>query len=113
MENSFLLMLADAAKISLVSSVIAFVYVTILTQPGQALNWLCKLLWKAYGKVFTGDNYFNYQWVMNPIVECELCVAGQMALWICIFTLPFNLITLIFTICLSILIAKSLSRLIR
>ena len=112
METYFQLILPDAVRIAILAAVIGFVYVTILTQPGHVLRWWYELLWDGYNKVFPPEkeSHYKYKWIMNPILECELCVSGQLALWIFLFTAPFNLINLIFCICLSILIAKILSK---
>ncbi|CAG5001953.1 hypothetical protein DYBT9275_02774 [Dyadobacter sp. CECT 9275] len=112
MENLYRSILLNAVSISLIASVIAFVYVTILTQPGHVLSWWKRFVWDAYGIVIkTQEQQEKYLWVLNPILECELCVSGQLALWLFIFTIPFNLIGIIFSICLSILLTKILSRL--
>lgn len=51
--------------------VIAFVYSYVLTQPDMILNrWYRFLAQKAPA------------WLFYPLVHCEKCVSGQLALWI-------------------------------
>lgn len=50
-------------------SVLAWVYVNILTEPGMILGW-----WK---RLFMGAP----EWIKNPVVGCGYCVVGQWALW--------------------------------
>ena len=105
--------LLDVVSIGLMAGICGFVYVTILTQPGQILSFWKTWLWNRYMSIFgrNEDKFHKYKWIMNPIVECELCVSGQIALWTLIFPVLLNILIPVFCICLSILIAKLLGRL--
>lgn len=72
--------------------IIGFTYVCILTQPGQILSgWRDWLEWQ-YTLFFTqkalekkqnvADYLASYRWVLKPILTCELCVSGQLGLWL-------------------------------
>lgn len=107
--------LLQAASVAIVATVTAFVYVTILTQPDQFLGWWKVFLHNTYIKI-TGwetDRYHNYKWVLKPIVDCELCVSGQMALWLMVFPSLMQIFLPIFSICLTILLTKWLAQAIR
>lgn len=108
----FLWMLT-AAKIAVVSSVIAFVYVNVLVKPGSILSFWREQVHKWYSQIFGmgTDKYYQYRWVLKPIVECDRCVAGQIAFWAALFTVQFSFITIIFITCLSILLTMALARL--
>lgn len=112
-QSYWLLMLTTAASIGIASGVIGAVYVLILTEPGQVLSWWKDLLHNTYDKIFKFDSpaWHKYKWILNPIVDCELCVSGQFALWTYIITQPFHIFGLIFSICLSILTAWMIARL--
>lgn len=113
MPALFLSNLLFAVSVATAAGVSGFVYVTILTQPGQILAGWKSFLENAYIKIFgwETESYFKYRWIMKPLVECELCVSGQLALWLFLFPFLFKVFSLIFCICLSILIAKLLSQL--
>lgn len=111
MEALYQSNLLFAVSVAIAAGVSGFVYVTVLTQPGQILAGWKTFLENTYIKI-TGwetDRYFRYRWVMKPIVECELCVSGQLALWLFLVPALLKVFSLIFCICLSILIAKLLS----
>lgn len=106
-----------AVSIGVSSGIMGVVYVLILTQPGQVLSWWSKLIHNTYDKIFVrdSDRWFKYDWILKPILTCELCVSGQIALWSFIFfaLFPlhvFNIFGLIFCICLSILTAWAIAR---
>ena len=64
----------ELIKLSFAISIIAFTYSVILTEPHQILNGVYEWLEKRLP-----------EWLFFPIIGCEKCVAGQMALWYCIF----------------------------
>ncbi len=108
----FLSMLTIAASIGFVSAIIGCCYVLILTEPGQILAGWKEFVNKAYDKLFKkySPSWYRNKWVLKPILECELCVSGQIALWTYIITQPFNILGLIFSICLSIMLAWLIAR---
>lgn len=83
---------------------IGFVYSQVLTEPGQILNPLWKLLDKYLGK---------YPFIFKPIIDCYKCVSGQMFLWtylvISYYVGYVNWVELIYGICLTIFIAMILN----
>jgi len=113
--HSLLLTLLYAASVAVASGVSAYVYVQILTQPGHVLEWWSRLIHQAYDKLFTreSEKWYRFKWILKPILECELCVAGQFALWLFLFPVLFKIFSLIFCICLSILVAKILNQVTR
>lgn len=61
-------------------------------------------------QVFTSEYLFEnrldkYQWVLKPILTCERCIAGQMALWLYLLIMPFNFLGWLYVIALSALLA--------
>ena len=52
-------------------AVVSWVYVHILTQPDMILGWWSKWL----------HSVTDSEWLLKPLVDCEYCVAGQIALW--------------------------------
>jgi len=117
--NSFLSMLTIAVSLGVASGVIGSVYVLILTQPDHILSEWSKLLYRAaewiVGKTTKEDWLITKRrdYWLKPILTCELCVSGQIALWTYIFTQPFHLFGIIFCICQSILTAWAIARLMK
>ena len=122
--TALLLWILTTAKIALCAAVVGSVYVNILTSPDMFLSWWNIWVWEQYGKVISffsrrrgeyayDDLYEKYTWVLKPILTCDLCVAGQIALWSYLFTQPFHIFTLIYTICLTILITRLLAKAIK
>lgn len=122
-QSYWLLMLATAASIGIASGIIGVIYVLILTQPGHVLSWWSKLIYMAYDRLFVreSEKWFKYKWVLKPILECELCVSGQLALWIYFISFflyltynptifLFHIVGLIFCICQSILTAWAIAQ---
>lgn len=60
----------ELIKLSFAISIIAFTYSVVLTEPGMLLEKIAA--WLAY---------FLPEWLFMPLIGCERCVAGQMALW--------------------------------
>lgn len=58
-------------KDCLLIATVAWVYVIRLTDEGMILEWWERLLTRVLKK----------EWILKPVVSCEYCVAGQMALW--------------------------------
>lgn len=118
-QSYFLSMLLIAASLGIAAGVIGSAWVLILTEPGQVFGWLKVWLYdKVYDitSKFTKDPAVQYKWetyLLNPIVGCELCVSGQIALWTYLITQPFHIFGLIFSICLSILTAKTIAQLMK
>lgn len=112
----FLLMLKSAASLGFVAAVIGSVYVLILTKPGHILDFWAEWLRSGVKWIVTKTTKEDWkrtkreEYILKPILECELCVSGQIALWTYIFTQPFNILGLIFSICLSILLAWLIAR---
>ena len=83
----------ELIKLSFAIAIIAFTYSVILTEPGMLLEKIASRL--AYLP----------QWLFYPLIGCEKCVAGQMALWYCAFSYKHFVITeMLFTISFSIFI---------
>lgn len=115
-ENFFLLMLCLSTSTAFIAAVIGFVYATILTAPDQILGGWKKFVHNTYDRITGVDTPKNqkYRWILKPIVDCELCVAGQVAFWSYVLILPwvsYYIYFLIFTVCLAILITKALYQL--
>ena len=64
----------ELIKLSFAISIIAFTYSVILTEPGMLLERIAARL-----------SYYLPSWLFYPLIGCEKCVAGQMALWYCAF----------------------------
>jgi len=64
----------ELIKLSFAISIIAFTYSVILTEPGMLLEKIAS--WAAF---------ILPEWLFMPLIGCEKCVAGQMALWYCAF----------------------------
>lgn len=112
MHSYFLSMLLIAASIGIASAVWGAVYVLILTDTGHILSGWKRLLHETYDKIFKRDTeaWYKYKWLLQPIVECELCVSGQIALWTYLITQPFHIFGLIFSICQAVLTAWLIAR---
>lgn len=73
-------------EISLLIAIFAFVYSYILTQPQMLLNSTYRRLdvfFKTKERKEKGKPIF---WLFKIILQCEKCVAGQIALWLYTFT---------------------------
>lgn len=64
MLNLFILALKCAA--------IGYVYSVVLTEPDKALNWWYRFLDERIGR---------RKWLFFPLIHCDECVGGQLALW--------------------------------
>lgn len=73
---------------------IGFVWSEILTQPGEAFNWLFKYIDRLP------------LWLSKPLGGCAKCVTGQIALWTFIYHYhtDYSLFWHIYFVSLSILI---------
>lgn len=80
-------------------AVIAWVYVRILTQPDMILDWWSRWL----------HDRIQNDWLLKPLVDCESCVAGQIALWSFPFLFPYDPIHHIIFIINSIFAVKILN----
>ena len=84
---------------SIVISIVAFVYSTILTDSGMILDKYKGFLYGKIGK---------YPMLFKALVGCAYCVSGQIALWYNLYlvfiakTLTFDLVYLVSLISLSI-----------
>lgn len=91
-------------------AVIAWVYVKILARPGNILGWWARLLNNYLVKEkFTPYYERKEHWILKPVLTCELCVAGQIALWSYLFPVLWTILDAVFAICLTITIAKTIS----
>lgn len=95
-------------EIALCSSVIAYVYAEVLMEDGKILfpfwKWLNSV--RSYA---TENNIFIYE-RLSYMLMCSLCMSGQIALWTFVLTQQFNIMPLVFTVSLSILTTKFISR---
>lgn len=115
-QSHCLSILLTAASIGTAAGVIGAVYVLVLTTPGNILGWwkrwITNTIHALFAKIYKDEMkaYDNAEYWLKPIVSCELCVSGQIALWSSIITQQFNLLGLIFCICQSILTAWAIAR---
>jgi len=122
-QHYWLLTLLTAASIGVASGVMGSVYVLILTQPDQVLGGWKNFIHDTYDKIFNfnSPNWHKYKWILKPLVDCELCVSGQICLWTYLISFWmaityghvvsfFHIFGLIFSICLSILTAWKIAR---
>lgn len=119
MQTYFLLMLLTAGSIGIASGICGAVYVLILTEPDMILgsfkrvvvNAVKDLFRKLYKEPYRAENESEY-W-LKPIITCELCVSGQIALWTYVITQPFHIFGLIYSICQAILTAWLIARMMK
>lgn len=100
--------------------IIGYVYVCILTQPGEVLGgWREWLEWqhfvyfnkKAIELDKDATDYVSQKkWILKPILTCEKCVAGQIAFWLYPIAskATYSLSGHLAAICTAILIAQTL-----
>jgi hypothetical protein len=90
--------LIDILKIG----IIAYVFV-ILTSPGMIFYFYYRLI-----------DRLPYDWLFKPLGGCNMCFAGQLALWFYLIKYfhSYNLFEHIFFICGAILIVMILDKLI-
>lgn len=83
---------------SVLIAVSSWVYVCILTNEGMILDWWAKFL----------NRIIRSQWLLKPLVECEYCVSGQIALWFYVLKYwnEYNLLTNIFFVTLTIFLTN-------
>lgn len=96
-------------KVSLMASVIGYVYIHYLTEPGMFLGWWKK--WLAE-KLIEGQEVEWKAMLFKVVAECEQCFTGQLAMWSFLFYCQgYSLWLHIFTISLSILFVSLLAKL--
>ena len=66
---------------TIIISIIAFVYTIILVDNDMILFNFKGFLYKKIGK---------YPIIFKPIIDCEYCVAGQMAFWYYLYKVFFE-----------------------
>lgn len=103
-------------KIAVVSALCANGYY-LATRPGEVLGWWAKLIMASYELALAlffkpADKWHHYEakkFLLKPILECPKCIAGQIALWWCVFAQVdfFEGISAIFT---AIVLAKLLDK---
>ena len=76
---------------ALLIPIISIVWVTFLTQPGKPFSFIGKWLLHAP------------EWVRDPLIDCEMCNAGQISLWFFICCYGLNILIIPF-ICIVIYI---------
>lgn len=64
--------------ISFQLAVIAYVYAVLLTKPDMLLGGVFGFLTEV------ANDFPKTEWFLKPLMLCEKCVAGQMALWMLI-----------------------------
>jgi len=79
------------------------VFVILLTQPGMIFGWYKDLI-----------NKIKSDYIRKPLGDCELCVAGQIALWSYLFMwdgwlhwIIFIVLTIFFTHIITWIITKT------
>lgn len=111
-------------QIAVLCAVVAYVHTEILIKPGHIFGGIwgrIKAMLTKEVKVLielpeelqgiTEPEYhieYREHWLYKPLGGCALCFSGQLSLWYFLFSQPFNLINLIFTVCLTILLTKIL-----
>jgi len=88
-------------EIIIFSSVVGYVYAEILLEEHKPLHWWYKLVEKHLANKI---NWLYY------LLNCSLCMSGQIALWTFIFTQKLVLTDLVFTICGAILLTKFIQK---
>jgi hypothetical protein len=73
----------------------AFVYVCIIAEKMPGLSWINLKMQELDKK------YQHFHILYDPIMGCEVCNAGQLALWWCVYH-EIGLQTSVLTICVSI-----------
>lgn len=111
MDNYFLVMFLMSISFGVMAGVIGYVYAVILTKPDMILAKWKLFLFNTYDRITGIETPLNYKfrWVLKPLVECEACVAGQIAFWTFVCLVPFisnYFLFLAFTVCLAILITQ-------
>lgn len=71
---------ADYFVYSFLIAVFSFVYSNILTDNGELLNGLKKLLYKLNNEERLNAGH-GYHWLYKVLIFCEKCISGQIALW--------------------------------
>jgi hypothetical protein len=94
-------------------AVVGYVYAGILTHPGEVLHGWCRWLHKKLRKTHlvpgTGVakevEIIKDHWLLKPLVACEKCVAGQLALWsYLVSNFNYRFGQHVFCVCLAILL---------
>lgn len=63
-------------------AVIAYMYASVLTQPGHIFSKWKNFLDETLNVRYPDGSYmYRAHWLFDPLVGCALCVAGQMMLW--------------------------------
>lgn len=131
-------MIYESILMAIMSSVIGYVYSSVLIQPGEILYPLFKHLRKALTKVTYEEvelpeelkglslpekrEVSKEHWLLKPLGSCEKCTSGNISNWLFLFYsiiqsyymaygCIFTLANHVFTICLAILLTKILSKL--
>lgn len=68
--------LVDLYSTALQIAVIAYVYAVILIEPDMLLAEFYLQLRIRIGR---------YKWIFKPLIDCDRCVAGQIALWYSVY----------------------------
>lgn len=101
---------------AIVVAIIAIAYYRF-TQPGEVLAGWARLVYWVRNRylLYMGAKYIAVDqgqkamytedvWLrrselwLKPILTCEKCIAGQMALWLFLWLLPFDLLSLLYVI---------------
>lgn len=110
-QSHYLSIFLTAVSIGTGSGIMGAVYVLLLTKPGHILGpwkrWVVNGVHYLAAKAIKDDMkaYDTAEYILKPIVTCELCVSGQIALWTFVITQHFNLFGLTLCICQAILTA--------
>lgn len=65
---------------SFLIAVFSFIYSNVLTDNGELLNGLKKLLYKLNDEEKLNAG-LGYHWLYKVLIFCEKCISGQIALW--------------------------------
>jgi hypothetical protein len=122
-QHLLLSSLITAVSIGIASGVMGSVYVFKLTQPGHILGGWARVLTNVVRYIIsktTNDEWKRTEreeYWLKPVLTCELCVSGQIALWTWVYTLFYSFsffsvtFGLIFCICQAILTAWLIAKL--
>jgi hypothetical protein len=71
----------DYFLFAILIAIFAFVYTNILIDTGEILEWWSSFWYNVFdneGRLSKGDGYHP---LYKGFIQCEKCVAGQLALW--------------------------------
>jgi len=104
-------------ELLLLIAIFSFVYTNILTEPDQIFSGLYKFLYRFFKTDERNEAGLSPFWLFKIIIHCEKCVAGQLALWLTVFSNWYQIfitndltviVTILFSITFSILCTNTI-----